>query len=98
MIYCNRDEIHFHKPFQMLSLLMDMEVLLTKWHTAQVLLVQRMIGSKIANGGFNHHLESTAKDKHRPFLDLFHLSNYLIPTKYVHDLQLILKKSAASSG
>ena len=95
MIYYNRNEVLFHEPFQMLSLLMDIDVLLTKWRSAHVLLVQRMIGSKAGSGGSSgyFYLRSTVGDKYRPFLDLFQLSNYLIPKKYVKELQTSLSKT-----
>jgi len=100
MIYYNRDEVLFHEPFQMLSLLMDIDVLMTKWRSAHVLLVQRMIGSKAGSGGSSgyFYLRSTVGDKYRPFLDLFQLSNYLIPQKYVNELQMSLSVSGLNSG
>jgi len=100
MIYYNRDEVLFHEPFQMLSLLMDIDVLMTKWRSAHVLLVQRMIGSKAGSGGSSgyFYLRSTVGDKYRPFLDLFQLSNYLMPKKYVNELQLTLSISGLNSG
>lgn len=95
MIYYFRDEALFHEPFQMLSLLMDIDVLLTKWRSAHVLLVQRQIGSKLGTGGSSgyFYLKSTVGDKYRPFMDLFSLSNYLIPNKYVKLLQEKLLQS-----
>jgi len=88
MIYYNRDDLLFHGPFQMLSLLMDIDVLLTKWRNGHVLLVQRQIGSKLGTGRSSGYLylKSTVSDRYRPFLDLFQLSNYLLPTKYVKEL------------
>jgi len=100
MIYYNRDEVLFHEPFQMLSLLMDIDVLLTKWRSAHVLLVQRMIGSKTGTGGSSgyFYLRSTVGDKYRPFLDLFQLSNYLIPKKFVKQLQISMSKHSMNTG
>jgi len=100
MIYYNRDEVLFHEPFQMMSLLMDIDVLLTKWRSAHVLLVQRMIGSKAGSGGSSgyFYLRSTVGDKYRPFLDLFQLSNYLIPKKYVDELQATFLMEGLNSG
>ena len=95
MIYYNKDEVLFHGPFQLLTLLMDIDVLLTKWRSAHVLLVQRQIGSKVGTGGSSGYLylRSTLSDRYRPFLDLFQLSNYLIPCKYVKELQQCLAES-----
>merc|ERR1712080_364683 len=95
MIYYNRDDLLFHGPFQMLSLLMDIDALLTKWRNGHVLLVQRQIGSKLGTGRSSGYLylKSTASDRYRPFLDLFQLSNYLLPTKYVKELQQTLSSS-----
>lgn len=90
MIFYNRDATLFHVPFQVLTLLMDLDTLVTKWRSAHVLLVQRQIGSKIGTGGSSGYLylRSTVSDRYRPFIDLFQLSNYLVPPKYFSKIQV----------
>jgi len=99
MIYYYRHEVQFHEAFQLLSLLMDIDGLLTKWRSGHVLLVQRQIGSKLGTGGSSGYLylKSTVSDRYRPFLDLFQLSNYLVPNKYIKELQEIYSTSQLNS-
>ena len=49
MIYLYRDEPRFHQPFQMLTLLMDIDSLLTKWrrkNTFILILLQNLTTTK----------------------------------------------------
>ncbi|XP_035681812.1 tryptophan 2,3-dioxygenase-like isoform X2 [Branchiostoma floridae] len=81
MISLYRDEPRFHQPFQLLTQLMDIDSLLTKWRYNHVTMVQRMLGSKVGTGGSSgyHYLRSTVSDRYKVFLDLFNLSTFLIP-------------------
>lgn len=67
-------------PFKVLTLLMDIDALLTHWRSAHALMVERMLGSKIGTGGSSgqDYLKSTLSRK-RIFADLCNLSTFLIP-------------------
>ncbi|CAH1778039.1 unnamed protein product [Owenia fusiformis] len=93
MIFLYRDEPRFHQPSQLLSLLMDIDSLLTKWRYNHVMLVQRMLGSKVGTGGSSgyQYLRSTVSDRYKVFVDLFNLSTYLIPVNYIPPLTFIMK-------
>lgn len=94
MISCYRDEPRFHQPFQILKLLMDMDSFFTKWRYNHAVMVQRMIGAKMGTGGSSgyHYLRSTVSDRYKIFLDLFLVSNYLIPRAYLPALSGVMKR------
>jgi tryptophan 2,3-dioxygenase len=75
-----RDEPALQLPFRLLSLLMDIDELLTTWRYRHALMVQRMIGLKVGTGGSSGHdyLRRTA-EQHRMFGDLFAPSTFFIP-------------------
>ncbi|XP_071452766.1 tryptophan 2,3-dioxygenase isoform X2 [Hetaerina americana] len=64
MITFYRDEPRFSQPHQMLTLLMDIDSLITKWRYNHVIMVQRMIGSQhLGTGGSSgyQYLRSTLR-------------------------------------
>lgn len=75
-----RDEPMLYSPFRYLTLLLDVDELFTNWRQRHVMMVQRMLGTKIGTGGSSGHdyLSATTR-QNRVFLDLFKLSTYLIP-------------------
>ncbi|XP_068134980.1 tryptophan 2,3-dioxygenase [Hyperolius riggenbachi] len=85
MIYFYREEPRFQVPFQMLTSLMDIDILMTKWRYNHVCMVHRMIGSKSGTGGSSgyQYLRSTVSDRYKVFVDLFNLSTYLVPRHWV---------------
>ncbi|NWR41165.1 T23O dioxygenase, partial [Regulus satrapa] len=85
MIYFYREEPRFQVPFQLLTSLMDLDVLMTKWRYNHVCLVHRMIGSKAGTGGSSgyHYLRSTMSDRYKVFVDLFNLSTFLVPRHWI---------------
>uniref|UniRef100_A0A1I8JP70 Tryptophan 2,3-dioxygenase n=1 Tax=Macrostomum lignano TaxID=282301 RepID=A0A1I8JP70_9PLAT len=95
MIALYRDEPRFSQPFHLLTLLMDTDALLTKWRYNHVLLVQRMLGTKIGTGGSSgyQYLRSTVSDRYKPFVDLFNLSTFLIPRSRIPPLTPKMKRS-----
>ncbi|KAK3575936.1 hypothetical protein CHS0354_001138, partial [Potamilus streckersoni] len=95
MISLYRDEPRFNQPFQLLTLLMDIESLMTKWRYNHVQMVQRMIGGKVGTGGSSgyQYLRSTISDRYKVFLDLFNLSTFLIPRKYIPPLTISMKRT-----
>lgn len=89
MINFYRDEPRFSQPHQMLTLLMDIDSLITKWRYNHVMMVQRMIGSQqLGTGGSSgyQYLRSTLSDRYKVFLDLFNLSTFLIPREVIPPL------------
>ncbi|XP_076376391.1 tryptophan 2,3-dioxygenase vermilion [Megalopta genalis] len=103
MITLYRDEPRFSQPHQILTALMDIDSLITKWRYNHVLMVQRMIGSQqLGTGGSSgyHYLKSTLSDRYKVFLDLFNLSTFLIPRQMIPPLtkQMKTKLSIACNG
>ncbi|KAK4014616.1 tryptophan 2,3-dioxygenase [Daphnia magna] len=94
MITFYRDEPRFNQPHQLLSILMDIDSLITKWRYNHVMLVQRMIGSqRIGTGGSSgyQYLRSTLSDRYKVFLDLFNLSTFILPRKHIPPLSHYMK-------
>jgi tryptophan 2,3-dioxygenase len=75
-----RDEPILHLPFRLLMALVQLDELFTTWRYRHVMMVQRMIGSKIGTGGSSgsDYLKSTTENN-RFFRDLFNLSTFLLP-------------------
>ncbi|KAK6493974.1 tryptophan 2,3-dioxygenase-like [Huso huso] len=88
MIYFYREEPRFQVPFQLLTSLMDIDTLMTKWRYNHVCMVHRMIGSKAGTGGSSgyQYLRSTVSDRYKVFVDLFNLATFLIPRHWVPKL------------
>ncbi|XP_057662899.1 tryptophan 2,3-dioxygenase [Diorhabda carinulata] len=94
MITFYRDEPRFSQPHQILTLLMDIDSLITKWRYNHMLMVQRMIGSsQLGTGGSSgyHYLRSTLSDRYKVFVDLFNLSTFLVPRAYIPVLDETIK-------
>lgn len=94
MITFYRDEPRFSQPHQLLTLLMDIDSLITKWRYNHVLMVQRMIGSSaLGTGGSSgyQYLRSTLSDRYKVFVDLFNLSTFLIPRELIPPLTKTMK-------
>ena len=79
-IHLYRDEPMLYTAFRYLTLLVDIDELFTNWRQRHVIMVQRMLGTKIGTGGSSGHdyLAATTR-KNRVFLDLFNLSTFLLP-------------------
>ncbi|XP_069601860.1 tryptophan 2,3-dioxygenase [Ranitomeya imitator] len=94
MIYFYREEPRFQVPFQLLTYLMDIDILMTKWRYNHVCMVHRMIGSKAGTGGSSgyHYLRSTVSDRYKVFVDLFNLSTFLVPRHWVPRLNPSIHK------
>ena len=86
-IALKRDEDGYCLPYQVMTLLTDVDALIMKWRYNHVLMVHRMIGSKQGTGGSSGYgyLKSTVSDEYRVFIDLFNLSAFLIPRKDLED-------------
>lgn len=88
MINFYREEPRFQVPFQLLTALMEIDTLMTKWRYNHVCMVHRMIGSKAGTGGSSgyHYLRSTVSDRYKVFVDLFNLATFLVPRSWVPKL------------
>ncbi|XP_047655182.1 tryptophan 2,3-dioxygenase [Phacochoerus africanus] len=94
MIYFYREEPRFQVPFQLLTFLMDIDTLMTKWRYNHVCMVHRMLGSKAGTGGSSgyQYLRSTVSDRYKVFVDLFNLSTYLVPRHWIPKMNPIIHK------
>ncbi|XP_034356627.1 tryptophan 2,3-dioxygenase isoform X1 [Arvicanthis niloticus] len=94
MIYFYREEPRFQVPFQLLTSLMDIDTLMTKWRYNHVCMVHRMLGTKAGTGGSSgyHYLRSTVSDRYKVFVDLFNLSTYLVPRHWIPKMNPIIHK------
>ncbi|UYV75980.1 ARHGEF17 [Cordylochernes scorpioides] len=66
MISLYRDEPRFHQPYCLITLLMDMDSLITKWRTNHIQMVLRMLGSQqmgTAGSSGYQYLRSTLSDE-----------------------------------
>ncbi|CAF1578828.1 unnamed protein product [Adineta ricciae] len=88
MIMLYREQPRFQGPYQVLSLLMDVDALITKWRYNHLILVQRQIGNKQGTGGSAgySYLRSTCSDRYKIFIDLFNLASFLIPREFIPKL------------
>jgi tryptophan 2,3-dioxygenase len=81
LITLYRQEPILQMPARLLSLIMDVDGLLSSWRYRHALMVQRMMGMAIGTGGSTGYgyLMATL-EKHRIFVDLYGLASYLIPS------------------
>ncbi|CAF1532180.1 unnamed protein product [Didymodactylos carnosus] len=95
------------QPYQILSLLVDLDSLIANWRYAHLLLVQRQIGSKMGTAGTGGiaYLGKTCDYRYQVFIDLFNVASFLIPMEYLPKLSekmkrppLLRLKSYPSSG
>ncbi|WP_286266068.1 tryptophan 2,3-dioxygenase family protein [Thalassotalea atypica] len=75
-----RDEPVFNLPFQLITCLTEVDEMLTLWRYKHMMMVQRMLGSKIGTGGSSGHdyLRRTT-ESNRIFQDFFNLATFLLP-------------------
>ncbi|XP_006164255.1 tryptophan 2,3-dioxygenase isoform X3 [Tupaia chinensis] len=94
MVYFYREEPRFQVPFQLLTSLMDIDTLMTKWRYNHVCVVHRMLGSKAGTGGSSgyQYLRSTVSDRYKVFVDLFNLSTYLVPRHWIPKMNPVIHK------
>ncbi len=89
-----RDEPMFQLPFRILTSLLQIDEHFTTWRYRHVIMVQRMLGSKIGTGGSSgsDYLRQTTENN-RFFKDLFNLSTFLIPRSALPELPEALKQA-----
>ncbi|MEE4246164.1 MAG: tryptophan 2,3-dioxygenase family protein [Kangiellaceae bacterium] len=89
-----RDEPMFQLPFRLLTTLLEIDEHFTTWRYRHVIMVQRMLGSKIGTGGSSgsDYLRQTTENN-RFFKDLFNLSTFLLPRSALPELPQELIKA-----
>lgn len=87
MINFYQEEPLFQVPFQLLTLLLEIDATLTQWRSKHAQMVHRMLGLKIGTGGSSGHsyLLATAS-KHKVFEELFNLASFMVPRFYLPPL------------
>ncbi|XP_061193093.1 tryptophan 2,3-dioxygenase-like [Saccostrea echinata] len=84
LISLYQEEPEFQKAYETMKLVMDVDALVSKWRHSHVLMVHRMLGKKTGTGGSSgyDYLKKTNEDDYRVFIELFHMSAFLIPYEY----------------
>jgi tryptophan 2,3-dioxygenase len=92
MLY--RDYPMLQLPFQIITLLLDIDSLLGEWRSRHLNMVKRMIGSRIGTGGSSGagYLKS-AMDSHYIFKEFAELSSFLVQRSKLPKLSAPLEKS-----
>ncbi|MFD2166295.1 tryptophan 2,3-dioxygenase family protein [Thalassotalea euphylliae] len=82
-----RDKPMFNLPFQFITCLTEIDEQLTLWRYKHMMMVQRMLGSKIGTGGSSGHdyLKRTT-ESNRIYKDFFNLATFLLPTDALPEL------------
>ena len=92
LIHLYREEPILQLPYQLLSVIMDIEENFTLWRYRHAQMVLRMIGRKTGTGGSSGHeyLNKTAQ-RHHIFADLYNISTLLIPRSDLPELPVNVK-------
>lgn len=92
MIHMYKDEPLLQWPYQLLTVLCEVDEMMGNFRHRHAQMVHRMIGMKPGTGGSSgyQYLKSTV-ERHRIFVDLFDLSTYLIPNEYLPELPADIK-------
>jgi tryptophan 2,3-dioxygenase len=87
LIHLYREEPILQLPYQLLSIILDIEQNFTAWRSRHAQMVLRMIGRKTGTGGSSGHeyLNKTAQ-QHHIFSDLYNISTLLIPRSDLPEL------------
>ena len=93
LIHLYREEPILQLPYQLLSVMMDIEENFTTWRYRHAQMVLRMIGRKTGTGGSSGHeyLSQTAQ-RHHIFADLYNISTLLIPRSDLPELPEEIKR------
>ncbi|XP_046564908.1 tryptophan 2,3-dioxygenase-like [Haliotis rubra] len=88
LIMLHQDKPEFQLPYQLLTLLMDIDVALMKWRSTHIQMVHRMIGQKQGTGGTSgyEYLRATYSDDYKAFGDIFKMATYLRPRVEIPEL------------
>jgi len=85
MLY--RDYPLFHLPYELLSILLEVDEQLSMWRHRHIHMVQRTIGKRVGTGGSSgaEYLRAAA-DSHYVFKEMAELTSYLLPRHSVPHL------------
>lgn len=88
MINMYREEPIYNLPYQFLSLLVEIDLEMINWRHRHVVMVQKMIGSKVGTGNSSgyQYLRTTTTDRYKVFLDLTNVPTYLLPRDFLPPL------------
>lgn len=93
-IHLYRDQPMLQLPFKLLTLLVDLDELMTTWRYRHALMVRRMIGMKVGTGGSSGYgYLSETVERHKVFSDFFDLSTFLIPRSSLPALPPAIERS-----
>lgn len=89
-----RDQPMFNLPFQFITCLTEIDEMLTLWRYKHMMMVQRMLGSKIGTGGSSGHdyLRRTT-ESNRIYQDFFNLATFLLPKDALPELPTDVQKA-----
>lgn len=74
------EEPIFNLPFQLITLLTEIDEKLTIWRHRHAMMVHRMLGGKIGTGGSaGHHYLHRTTQANRVFVDFFDMATFLLP-------------------
>ncbi len=96
MINFYQEEPLFQAPYQLLSLLIDVDQNLAAWRSKHAAMVHRMLGVKMGTGGssgYAYLLETV--NQHRIFSELANIASLMVPRGYLPPLPDHIKASAA---
>ena len=93
-----REEPLMNLPFQFITLLTEVDEALTLWRYKHMMMVQRMLGTKIGTGGSSGHdyLKRTT-ESNRIFTDFYNLATFLLPKQAMPELPESIKKALGFS-
>lgn len=92
LITLYRQEPVLQMPARLLSVIMDVDELLTLWRYRHALIVQRMMGTAIGTAGSaGYGYLMATLERHRIFNDLYGLATYLIPSHALPPLPAALR-------
>ncbi len=93
-----REEPLMNLPFQFITLLTEVDEALTLWRYKHMMMVQRMLGTKIGTGGSSGHdyLKRTT-ESNRIFTDFYNLATFLLPKQAMPELPESIKKALCFS-
>ena len=93
-----QEEPIFQVPFQLLSLLIDIDQNLAAWRSKHASMVHRMLGVKMGTGGssgYSYLLETV--NQHRVFSELANIASLMVPRAYLPPLPEHVRAMASFS-
>lgn len=93
MINLYREEPILYQPYQLLTMLVDVDESFASWRHRHALMAARMIGLKAGTGkssGYEYLREAVERSK--VFTDLVYLATYYLPTHYLPELPDALRR------